>query len=627
MSPRRQHVSSALEIEHVDKVDVQDLSITVTYAGSWKPVTYQLAVPSSPAALQLLDAIDRSIQISPRRDPDAGWTSNSTLQQGVWQASAMLMALADAGIHDLASEAVGITALRAAYAPIVGSARRNACYLLARAVRHHHPGKSTMAHMLRNTSFATATGQSKPYEIEVAADIESAARTVWVDAYGAQRSLFERLGSDVKGRDWLARPAEDIVEWARNTHPEMAGLHVEPPSATGYAEKVAWAITHPQWFGYVPYARGPQVRDRQMRTIGAALYPDHVTLVSALIVHCLGEYAGFNLTVLLEKSAESLTYLGEDVALERSVKARNDSQDPRPTRLDSIFTPGGVVEVLTGLTRFSRLHRRTEASGERGKSVSRSADEADQSQRPLLSRLYVEHTARLRDVKLLDDNRMHQAWRSRRFDDAWAKTDSPIKKPGLRLGSLRYEAQRRAMSEGLNADVHGHSEQTRTHYLANVLPDYTLTSAATNAQDDFHDDAVAAFTPIAQATQGPAKALADTDPAELLDLEVNVCANGGREPDTDRRCTLGIAACFICPCGYRTADHIPGLLAAVEFAHLVEENDPTEWAEGEASDLGFYAKACLDEFPAPVVRNVKQTIDLTPHILTVTGLYVEMRHG
>ncbi len=79
--------------------------------------------------------------------------------------------------------------------------------------------------------------------------------------------------------------------------------------------------------------------------------------------------------------------------------------------------------------------------------------------------------------------------------------------------------------------------------------------------------------------------------------------------------------------GYRTADHIPGLLAAVELAGLIERNDPVEYAAGEAGRLRFYAEQTLTRFPAPLVDRVRRTVDLVPHILVVTGLYMELRHG
>lgn len=350
-----------------------------------------------------------------------------------------------------------------------------------------------------------------------------------------------------------------------------------------------------------------------MRRIGQALYPDNVTLVGAAIVHCLGEHAGFNLSVILEKSADSLTYVGDNEVLERSIKARGSTEDTRPTRLDSLFTAGGVTETLTGLTRFARRHR--------------ALVEDDAKHSPMNNRLYVEHVVDPSIARILGSDRIHHAWRSAVFAKAWTVEADSMAMPVLRLPALRLEAQRRTMGEGLAADVHGHNEKSKTHYLAHVLPEHLFNELATRAQDAFHDEAVGKFQRVADATEGPAAELAAVDPAQVMDVEIGVCASGGNAPDSDRRCDLGMVACFTCRNGFRMVDHVPGLLAAVEFADIVEANDPDEWANGQASDLRFYAQESLNAFPRPVVANIAASTDLTPHILTVTGMYMEMRHG
>ena len=95
-----------------------------------------------------------------------------------------------------------------------------------------------------------------------------------------------------------------------------------------------------------------------MARMQRVFYPDHVFLVSALILHRLGRTAATIHSVLLQKSAASLTHIGPDHALEHNVKARNATQDTRPTQTSSIYAPGGIVEVLTGMTRMARHARR-----------------------------------------------------------------------------------------------------------------------------------------------------------------------------------------------------------------------------------------------------------------------------
>ena len=610
----RGHRTSTYELLELLDVDHDTLSIVVRHAAANVPETFTLLrVADTLAARQMLDAVAQSLAIAPNSDADSRWTSRETLESGVWMAAAMLRALERHGVDSFADPALNVVVLRRIYSQFGSSGKRSACWLLARAVRNHHPDGRNVAYVLKNSRFEAEDHEAFVYDADVAADIERVGRRVFLDAYLAQRALFETIGFRVHGRAWLRVPAHEVSEWATTAYRGISMEGEEPDHTDDTKRKIAWAVTHPHWFGYRKYARQPIVVGREMRIIGRALYPDHATLVGAAIVHCLAEHAGFNLSVILEKSADSLTYLGDNEALERSVKARASSEDTRTTRIDSLFTSGGVSEALTGLTRFARRHR--------------AQPEGVDRLSPMNDRLYVEHVVDPLVAKVLTSERIHHAWRSSVITQAWALENGQSEKPGLRLQSLRLEAQRRTMDQGLTADVHGHSESTKTYYLAHVLPDHVFNELATDAQNAFHDDAVGKFQRVAEAIEGPAAELAAVAPEHVMDVEIGLCTSGGNAPDSQRRCDLGMVACFTCPNGYRMIDHVPGLLAAVEFADIVEANDPDEWANGQASDLRFYAQKSLDAFPRPVVVNIAKSTDLSPHILTITGMYMEMRHG
>ncbi|MFJ1652140.1 hypothetical protein ACIOC2_12120 [Streptomyces sp. NPDC088337] len=615
--PTRGHRAGTYEIQELVGINQDDLTITFRHAGAYQPETARINAPATPAARQLLRAMANSVKVADNGDRESGWESAATLLKSVSYVRIMLSELAGQGYDSFDDPQLDVPTLRSLYDPLVGNTKRSACWLLARVVRENHPNGKALATALKNTRFRAEETDPFVYEDETAAAIEATARGVYTARFTAQRELFHSIGFDVDGRDWLRIPAEDVIAWARDTHPDQCGTDAwEPFFGATYEEQVAWALTHPETFGYVKYARKPQVVGHDMQEIGRALYPDNVALTAALILHCLGENSGYNYSVLLEKNAESLIRVGSDEALEYAVKGRNHSQDTRATRLSSIYTPGGVIETLAGLTRFSRHHRRHLTNPD-GKPAA------------VVSRLYVEHTADPAAAKVLDNQRPQSAWRgSPEFNAHWDDSAGPRADVPLRFGALRLVAEARALGEGLKGDVHGHSERTKVHYASHVLPDYLLNKLAAAAQNDFHDEAVARFKPLAQATEGPAAELAAVPAEQLMDVEVGVCTSKGNDPQTPaRRCALGIVACFTCPNGYRTADHIPGLLAAVEFTKIVERNDPTEWEDGEASHLRFYAGGSLKEFPSRVVENVRRTTDLRPHILTVTGLYMELRHG
>jgi hypothetical protein len=386
--------------------------------------------------------------------------------------------------------------------------------------------------------------------------------------------------------------------------------------------------------------RPPMITRPTLRSVGRALYPDRTALTAALILHCLGENSGYNDSVLLEKSIDSLVHIGESTALERNIKVRSRSEDTRATSTNSIHTPGGIIEVLAGLTRFSRHHRRHL--------------KAHEATAPIVKRLYVAHFSDPEQSRLMSNDDLHAGWRHIAFDNHWPgtpapPTDRPIGDGRRRRGrdsdttdrqivradvplhfrALRLVAQARALKEGLRADVHGHSERTKVHYTAHVLPDHVFNAHAVAAQNAFHDDALAAFTVTRADDPDPvAAALGSTPADQVADIEIGLCTNGGNDPDDHTKpCSLGINACFTCPNGYRTVDHVPGLLAAVELTRIIEDNNPEEWTSGDAPALRFYAQAALDAFPPLVVSNVRAHVDLEPHIHTVTGMYLELRHG
>ena len=607
--------SATYQIEKILSVDLPTLTITIRHAAAYQPETCTLLTEHSPAAEQMLQAAADSIKVGINGDSDSGWESVQTLRYGLSYAKTMVDRLHGAGFYTFDDPDINVPVLRQLYAPFRSNTQRTACWLLARVVRDNHPNGNAMSLALKHTRFSVDSNESFVYDDDLANMIETSARAVYREAVEAQREVFRVLGYEVDGRKWLGIPAGDVIEWAHRVFPQLTQASAkQPPVGASSDAQIAWVVTHPSWFGL---SVGPSAHlvGPEIVRLGRAIYPDSVTITAALIVHCLGENAGFNFSVLLEKNAQSLTYLGEDHALEHNVKARNKTEDTRPTYLGSMFTPGGVVERMTALTRFSRYWRRDLRN-------------PDGTLPTVLDRLYVEHTATPEQASVIKSERIHKAWRSKAFGEHWDHdTFGKHAKVPLRMGGLRLVAQLRAMGEGKHADVHGHTERTKVHYSSHVLPDHVFNKHATAAQTAFHDDAVSAFL-IADATDGSAAELASVSPDAVMEVEIGLCTTGGNSPDDNgRRCTLGMVACFTCPNGYRTIDHVPGLLAAVELGDIIERNDPDEWENGQASDLRFYAQACLNEFPSQLVANIRRSTDLTPHVMTVTGMYMELRHG
>jgi hypothetical protein len=611
--PTRGHRSGTYEIEKVLLVDYERLELTLRHSGAFLPQVFHLSAVHTDAARQMLDALAASIKVSPNADRYSGWESTFTVTNGFFMASTMLAVLHDRGFSSLASIDIQIADLRALYQPLVSNQRRSAVWLLARVLRRSHPQGNALALALQNTRFAVDTETSPfTYDDKEAAAIERAARALLASRVEGQRQALASLEIDVSSRSWLRIPAEELIAQARSRHTLVCSPEaLAPPAHAADEVLLAWLLTHPDRCGFGADVL-PHNRLREMAT---AVYPDNVTIVAALVVHCLAENAGFNLSVLLEKSAESLTLLGPDHALEHNVKARNHSSDTRATRLASLYSSGGVLQAMTGLTRFSR-HSREQLVREDG-------------ERPaVVDRIYVEHTPDPTRAEVIVNGRIHRGWRSTVWRSHWPEDAIPRAGIGLRMGALRLVAQRRAMGEGLVADVHGHTRRAKVHYLAHVLPDHLFHPLASAAQDEFHAAALSRFQVVSEASEGVALELAAADRTMVMDVEVGLCTSGGADPeDSEHHCALGITACFTCPNGFRTADHIPGLLAALDFADIIERNDPDEWQNGEASLLSHYAAASLARFAPEVVASVRRKTDLVPHVLTIAGMYRELRHG
>lgn len=82
--------------------------------------------------------------------------------------------------------------------------------------------------------------------------IEASARGDYLTRYTAQREAFQQLGYAVDGRPWQRIPAEAVIDWARTAYPDVSQPDA-PQLRVGdtYERQVAWALAHPERFGYV----------------------------------------------------------------------------------------------------------------------------------------------------------------------------------------------------------------------------------------------------------------------------------------------------------------------------------------------------------------------------------------
>jgi len=198
-----------------------------------------------------------------------------------------------------------------------------------------------------------------------------------------------------------------------------------------------------------------------------------------------------------------------------------------------------------------------------------------------------------------------------------------IERPVLLYGGLRRYALYSGVKLDFSHDVVDHDQRTRVEYLARCLPKAALHELAAEAQDDM----VRSGTRSYFAEQNAAALLDAVEAGTTLDMAVNVCASGGQTiDDATTPCSLGLAACFVCPNGYRTQDHIPGLIALAEFTAMIRDYNPTEWIQGDASALHTYATETLKRFPDTLIHQARhEPQQHESNLLTVAHLYTEFR--
>jgi hypothetical protein len=601
----RGYTSHTYDIRKVLSVDYATLSIRFTDAAHASPRAVRLDVDAQlPVAAQLLEAVAESIAVF----GDGQWESSETISNAVGWVQRVVRTLAAGGIDDLADEAVDLPLLRQVLEPFPASAKRTLNKLVGRALRSSHPDGDALARALQNTRYMVSDPTEAPYDDEEVDAIQRAARGVFDEAFKSQRDQLRILGYDTSDRSWLRISAEEILDDVRRRHGALEGSR-QPSFSAPREVQLAWALLNPASFGRS--VGRPPLLGAALPVIGRALYPPAAVLSAAAILHCLAELSGLNLSTILRTEPSHLSYTGSEHAIVDLAKARNHSEDRIPVHTGSNNTLGGMIEALTGLTRFSRHWRAVHL-------------DTDGQKPEIVDRLYVEHVSDPLRAEVITNQRLHYGFRQEPFERHWPP-GAP--KAGLRFRSLRRKALERAVAANPGADVHGHTERTRVHYLANVLPDHVLTAHAAAAQDAILSAALAKFSSVDSLPDERARRLsAAVAEGRSADVVVSVCTSGGNDPDRDDRpCSLGLAACFTCPNGFRTVDHIPGLLATLEYTALVRDNNPDEWENGDASSLHFYAQESLRQFPTTVVDEVRSAIDLAPLVTTIDVLYTEFR--
>lgn len=321
----------------------------------------------------------------------------------------------------------------------------------------------------------------------------------------------------------------------------------------------------------------------------------------------------------MNTGADDLVDTGGGTGILRTAKARNRSQ----TR-DGVFyggrykSTGGFLLLVRALTRFSR-HYRSEAL--------RALSAVDPAiSMGLAEKFYVLFTSDVVDAEIFEPTTHHRTLGSGPLGRAvrQAADRAGIDPPGLRYMALRHFALYAGLRFDPDHDVVGHSPRTREDYLARCLPEATLHELGAGVQIEMHDNALRSFL----GTDDGRKLAQAVEDHTAADMVANVCTSNLMDPEQgDKPCSLGLAACFTCPNGYRTEDHVPGLLALQEFTERIGAVNPDEWANGEAGLLHAYATKSLAKFPPALVDAQRDHAEHENLIAIVAHLYTEFRRA
>lgn len=614
----RGHESHTYDILEIVEADEASRTLTVRAAHQVEPLVVSLVSDDLPISAQLFRGCVDSLALSGK---GGRWESAYYLKNQFRYVRTLSAALVERGVTDLIDASkVDLRLLRDAIADFAASEKRTLVWLLARVLKTEgHPDKR-LPSMLKNTKFQAGEHTSRnSYTSEEIDHIETVARAHVADAIKAHREVLAALGYDTAGHAWTLPTAEEVITAARERDQQRpAGASLEggrPPMASApLIDHADWALLNPD-FGFEAWNPHHTV---QHHRILRALYPPLDVLVAGLAVQALADNTGVNMSVLLREHADNLQPTGEHTAMLGFAKARNHTAGTRPVKLDGAFSAGGIVRTLTALTRFSRHHRVTRLA-----EAGLLDDHAE-----IARRIYVIDSIDISQTRTFDTALLAQhARRGRlyaRLDEDWPGGGRPT----LRFSSLRVGALVRGVKEDPLHDVVDHTPGTRIAYFANALPDVELHQLVTEAQDDIHSAALESFTKP-DATARLVKAAKD---GHLQDLRATACTNNGRDPDAppdatdvDSWCSRGLAACFVCPHGYRTLDHAPGLVALEEYTELIAQGDPTEWVDGDAGVLHHYATETLRKFPPTLVDQARRQMDRTVELLDIHELYTEFR--
>lgn len=539
-------------------VEFDPPGIAVATAG--RPDPQHLSLPPDQLGRQLTQAVWAML---PQSGLGGNWTSIDTLRTGVHHARLMHETFSRRGLTGFDDPDLSFGDLLPVRDHVKGT-WRSSRRAFAWALKQWHAEGERMAELvLADQLDSTIANPTMAYDEAVAGVIESAAREAFLAWVGAHRRFLADVGVDTSDRNWILLSAKAVLDVAHR-------------SGTPAARQL------------LHYTHGGELHDWTRPAIGAS----RNDLSATAVLMCLAQNLGPNWASLQSMTGDSVIPLGGAQSMVDTDKTRAATELRVATSTADLSTLGGIATALTGLTRFVRLRRLTQADTP-------------------------EHR---RHADLLFVPTDSRTVLSSPTQSAWAAAVAHETGEPVSMRRLRETANIRGKRKTGRGTVIGHSEAMDLVYLAEGLPEEELAALVLQAQDDILGLARDAVRRDPEADAAAVEELATEAPAELIDRGVVTCGNGARDPDQDRWCNRGILACFTCPSGYRTSANVPGLKAAITLTERIRSHDAEEWENGPAATLHAYALAALDQLGAD-----HNSVDGTAMIPVVAANYWEIR--
>ena len=508
----------------------------------------------------------------------SGWNSSVTVDAAVRDAVQVCRVLVGDGVSSVAD--LDLKALLAVTERVVS--RKFARRLLARTLFKIGTSESVLVGeaLLLHRNEARVEGTTEPYTEDEVAVIRQVAWDLVDETYKLHESYTKGLiswlpeGTSVAHRDWWSISAKEIIAAAtarahsgdrgsalkdRRTVASLQENSIRMNLHEGYMtldEAIDWLLIHPAKLAATDWQ--------------AQVFFQREVMAAALIHHCFIDLQGFNLSTMRNTGVESLTALGPSSSMVDTIKPRAHLHAREASLTASRENDlAGFLAMVEALTKFTRHFRAQARHPAEVADLYYGLHDPNRTVKNVLGR-----------VKTTEINRRIAA----------ALTDAGLHGDGFSLSfkKLRLAAKAEGQKNDPRHQLHGQNRQTATTYDKKMLPVTVLHDAMDKSVNeiveegwDRLDDAIKTDT--------------------LADMTVSACISGGADPqDEAARCEQGILACFACPNGVRTLDHIPGLIAMLRVL------------EGSDEPLREVVTTVLNHAPQDAVAEWRQRFDNEP---------------